>query len=103
MKIGITRAEWEKFMDYEYARRNHPCRKCKTNKASCTGCNDQKAWDKRMSEIGVKKEEYTGTIADCIKAFWDACDANLEAEHARNEAKRRTDEYQRLQEMIEVE
>lgn len=103
MKISITRSEWEMFMDYERLLRNYPCRTCKANKESCIGCDREKEWNRKMSLSGVKKDEYTGIIAECMKAFWDAYDLNYQAEIIKKAAADCTKEFQRIRAMVDVD
>lgn len=103
MKISITREEFDKFMDYERLRRNFPCKNCKVNEAYCTGCDEEKRWNKKMSDAGVNKEEYTGVIAECMKAFWDAYDMNYQAEIMKKAAADCTKEFQRIRAMVDVD
>lgn len=102
MKVRISREEADRFMTYENLRRYYPCRECNTNRSTCTGCAKEAAWNKQMSELHVKEDEYTGIVADCFRAFWDAYEANLAEIRAHDEAKKKQANYDRIREMIEV-
>ena len=103
MKLIITRAEWDKVMNYEQLRRDNPCKRCHANTGWCTGCAKEKEWRTKFSSININEEYYGGILEECVKAFWDNYEANLEEIKVHQKAIELQKEYDRLRAMIEVE
>lgn len=76
MKYQITNEELNDYIKLAELRRKNPCRECKLNKSTCTGCHDYYDWERKMTNLKV--EECPAYINDYVEATLDVEQSNIE-------------------------
>lgn len=83
MKYQITNEELNSYIKLAELKRANPCRECKLNKASCTGCHDYYDWERKINKLEVS--ECPSCISGYIEAMFEIEQCNKELSRIKKE------------------